>query len=233
VSPRAGSAGSWPATPARARPRSSPAPAPRRPAPPPPRRSCSSSANKLSESGLDAGADTIGWHLQHHHTITLSRATINRILIRAGQVTPEPSKRPKSSYIRFEAEQPNETWQSDFTHYRLTRPDGRPGADTEILTWLDDHSRYALHVSAHPRVTGPVVLAAFRETVATYGIPASTLTDNGMIYTVRFVGGRGGRTHLETELRRLNIVQKNSRPNHPTTCGKVCEYRRRCHVPLV
>ena len=62
---------------------------------------------QLSEAGLDAGADTIGWHLHHHHAITLSRATINRILVRAGQVTPEPSKRPKSSYIRFQAEQPN------------------------------------------------------------------------------------------------------------------------------
>ncbi len=181
---------------------------------------------QLGESGLDAGADTIGWHLQHRHKITLSRATINRILVRAGQVTPEPSKRPKSSYIRFEAEQPNETWQSDFTHYRLTRPDGRPGADAEIITWLDDHSRYALHISAHPRITGPVVLATFRETVAVYGIPASTLTDNGMVYTVRFAGGRGGRTHLETELRRLNIVQKNSRPHHPTTCGKVERFQQ-------
>jgi transposase InsO family protein len=181
---------------------------------------------QLDESGLDAGADTIGWHLQHRHKIMLSRATINRILVRAGRVTPEPSKRPKSSYIRFEAEQPNETWQSDFTHYRLTRPDGRPGADTEIITWLDDHSRYALHLSAHPRITGPVVLATFRETVATYGIPASTLTDNGMVYTVRFAGGRGGRTQLEVELRQLNIVQKNSRPNHPTTCGKVERFQQ-------
>jgi transposase InsO family protein len=181
---------------------------------------------QLDESGLDAGADTIGWHLQHHHRIILSRATINRILVRAGQVTPEPSKRPKSSYIRFEAEQPNETWQSDFTHYRLTRPDRTPSPDTEIITWLDDHSRYALHVSAHPRITGPVVLTTFRETVATYGIPASTLTDNGMVYTVRFAGGRGGRTQLEAELRRLNIVQKNSRPNHPTTCGKVERFQQ-------
>lgn len=108
---------------------------------------------QLDESGLDAGADTIDWHLQHRHQITLSRATINRILVRAGQVTPDPSKRPKSSYVRFEAEQPNETWQSDFTHFRLTRPDGTAGADTEIITWLDDHSRYALHLSAHVRVT--------------------------------------------------------------------------------
>jgi len=180
---------------------------------------------QLEESGLDAGADTIEWHLQHHHRITLSRATINRILVRAGQVTPDPSKRPKSSYIRFEAEQPNETWQSDFTHYRLTRPDGTPGTDVEIITWLDDHSRYALHVSAHARITAPVVLAAFRHASDLHGHPASTLTDNGMVYTVRFagIGRRGGRTMLEHELRRLGITQKNSRPNHPTTCGKVCE----------
>ncbi len=181
---------------------------------------------QLDESGLDAGADTVGWHLHHHHKVTVSRATINRILARAGQVTPDPSKRPKSSYIRFEAEQPNETWQSDFTHYRLTRPDGRPDPDTEIITWLDDRSRYALHLSAHPRITGPVVLATFRETIAKHGIPVSTLTDNGMVYTVRFAGGRGGRTQLEIELRRLNIVQKNSRTNHPTTCGKVERFQQ-------
>jgi len=67
---------------------------------------------------------------------------------------------------------PNETWQSDFTHYRLTRPDGRPGADCEILTWLDACSRYALSVTAHHRVTGIIVLKTFRETVAEHGIPA-------------------------------------------------------------
>jgi transposase len=71
---------------------------------------------QLSESGLDAGADTIGWHLTHHHQITLSRATIHRILTRHGTVVPDPAKRPKSSYLPFAAEQPNETWQSDFTH---------------------------------------------------------------------------------------------------------------------
>jgi transposase len=179
---------------------------------------------QLAEAGLDAGA--IGWHLQHHHRITLSRATIDRILARAGQITPEPSKRPKSSYIRFQAEQPNETWQSDFTHYRLTHPDGRPGPDAEIITWLDDRSRYALHISAHTGITAAIVLATFRQATGQHGHPASTLTDNGMVYTVRFAGGRGGRTALETELRRMGIVQKNSRPNHPTTCGKVERFQQ-------
>ena len=88
---------------------------------------------ELAEAGHDAGADTIGWHLAHHHQLSVSRATIHRILTRHGAITPQPQKRPKSSYIRFEADQPNETWQSDFTHYRLTHPDGRPGADVEII----------------------------------------------------------------------------------------------------
>jgi transposase InsO family protein len=163
---------------------------------------------QLSDSGLDAGADTIGWHLTHRHQTALSRATIHRILLRHGTVVPGPAKRPKSSYLRFQADQPNETWQSDFTHYRLTT-----GADTEIITWLDDHSRLALHVSAHSRITAPIVLATFRQAVDLHGYPASTLTDNGLVYTARFAGGRGGRTGLEHELRRLGIVQKNSRPN--------------------
>jgi transposase InsO family protein len=176
---------------------------------------------QLAESGLDAGADTIGWHLRHHHATVVSRATINRILTRAGAVVSEPAKRPKSSYIRFQAAQPNECWQADFTHYRLTNSGGDPGADVEILTWIDDCSRYALSVTAHARVTGPVVLATFRKTVASYGVPASTLTDNGMVFTTRFSGGKGGRNHLEHELRELNVTQKNGHPNHPQTQGKV------------
>lgn len=176
---------------------------------------------QLAEKGHDAGAETIQWHLRHHHDLTVRRVTIHRILVRNGQVAADPSKRPKSSYLRFEAEQPNETWQSDFTHYRLAT-----GTDVEILTWLDDHSRYALHISAHTRVSGPTVLATFGETAARHGHPASVLTDNGMVYTTRFAGGRGGRNHLQYALRELNIVQKNSRPNHPTTCGKVERFQQ-------
>ncbi|WP_310961618.1 helix-turn-helix domain-containing protein [Nocardioides terrisoli] len=68
---------------------------------------------KLTATGLDAGPDTIKWHLEHHHSTVVSRATISRYLAKHGLVTPEPKKKPKSSYIRFAAEMPNETWQSD------------------------------------------------------------------------------------------------------------------------
>jgi transposase InsO family protein len=175
----------------------------------------------LAGQGLDAGPDTIAWHLAHHHQIRVSPATISRHLGRAGLVTPEPSKRPKSSYIRFAAELPNECWQADFTHYPLA-----DGTGTEILTWLDDHSRCALPVTAWHRVTGPVVLATFRAAVAAHGTPAPALTDNGMVFTTRLSGGKGGRNGLETELRRLGIRQKNGKPNHPQTQGKVERFQQ-------
>jgi transposase InsO family protein len=176
---------------------------------------------ELAGQGLDAGAHTICWHLEHHHQVIVSATTVSRYLTAAGLVAPEPRKRPKSSCIRFQAEQPNECWQSDFTHYPLAG-----GTDTEILTWLDDHSRYALSVTAHQPVTGQVVVAAFRAAVAGHGVPAATLTDNGLVYTTRFAGGKGGRNALENELRRLGVRQKNGKPNHPQTQGKVERFQQ-------
>lgn len=177
---------------------------------------------QLTADGLDAGADTIAWHLEHHHQITLSRATIYRIIRGADLITPEPKKKPRASYIRFQAEQPNETWQSDFTHHRLA-----DGTDIEILSWLDDHSRYALSVTAHRPVTGPAVVKTFRAAVAKHGIPFSTLTDNGLVFTTRFAnGGNTSLNGLEKELVKLRVRQKNSRPNHPTTCGKVERFQQ-------
>jgi transposase InsO family protein len=173
----------------------------------------------LTQQGLDAGAHTIGWHLGQTAQATVpAESTIWKVLVRAGLVTPQPKKRPRSSYLRFEADLPNETWQSDFTHWRLshTRP-------VEVLTFLDDHSRYALSITAHDVVTGQVVVADFRTNIKRYGAPASTLTDNGLVFTTRV---RHGMNAFENELRLLGITQKNGRPNHPQTQGKVERFQQ-------
>jgi len=175
---------------------------------------------ELAGKGLDAGPATIAWHLDAVG-ITVSAATIRRRLLAAGLIVAEPKKRPKSSYVRFQADLPNECWQSDFTHWRLA-----DSTDSEILTWLDDHARYALSVTAHRHVTGPIVVATFQDTAAEQGFPASILTDNALVYTTRFAGGRGGRNPLETVLADLRITHKHSRPNHPTTCGKVERFQQ-------
>jgi transposase InsO family protein len=168
---------------------------------------------ELTAAGWDAGPVTIAWHLEQAGLHVPSTSTIRRILHTAALVTPEPRKRPRSSYKRFEAAQPNECWQSDFTHWA---PGG--GAGTEIINWLDDHSRYLLGCSAWAPVTGKVVVETFLQAGNTHGLPASTLTDNGRVYTARFGGGRNAFEYL---LAALGITQKNGHPFHPQTQGKV------------
>ena len=169
---------------------------------------------ELDGQGLDAGPHTIAWHLERHHGLKASPATVHRYLARAGLVTPQPRKRPRSSWTRFQAEQPNELWQSDFTHHPLAG-----GRDAEILAWIDDHSRYVLSLTAHMPVTGQDVLAAFRAACAAHGDPAATLTDNGLVFTTRLA--TGGRNALEAELAARGVTQKNGKPSHPQTQGKV------------
>ena len=124
-----------------------------------------------------------------------------------------PSKRPHSSYTRFEASQPNETWQTDFTHWKL-----RNGRGIEILNFLNDNSRLLIASQAAYVTTGLSVVETFRSACNEYGLPASVLSDNGAVFTARW---RGGRNAFETEMASLKIIQKNSRPYHPQTCGKV------------
>ena len=172
--------------------------------------------DELARDGWDAGAESILDRMNAAGTTPPSRATIHRILTAADRVTAQTHKRPRSSWRRFQAAAPNGCWQSDMTHWHLT-------GDTpvEIITWLDDHSRAVLHISCHPRVTGDIVTNTFLTTGRIHGLPASTLTDNGMIFTTRFARGKGGPNHFEHVIDALGITQKNGHPGHPQTQGKI------------
>jgi transposase InsO family protein len=168
----------------------------------------------LDRHGHEAGAATIAAHLTRRHGASPAVSTIWRILTARGFVTPQPHKRPKSSYVRFEAAQPNERWQTDVTHWPLA-----DGTDTEICNWLDDHSRFCLASTAARVFTAPAVDRAYRAIATEYGDPAALLTDNGAIFTGRY--RRGGRVVLEVTLHTRGVVLNHSRPYHPQTCGKI------------
>jgi transposase InsO family protein len=168
---------------------------------------------ELAELGLDAGACTIHYHLGLRRAQVPSVSTIWRVLRRRGFVVPQPHKRPRSSWMRFEAKLPNECWQSDVTHWRLG-----DGTDADIVNFLDDHSRLAVASGVLRTATAPKVLEIFREAGARWGFPAALLTDNGCVYTTWH---RGGPNVIQTELLALGIDYRHSRPYHPQTCGKV------------
>jgi transposase InsO family protein len=169
---------------------------------------------ELDRGGHEAGAATIAFHLEQRHGHAPSVSTIWRILSARGFVTPQPHKRPKSSYLRFQAEQPNEMWGTDTTHWQLA-----DGTGVEILNIIDDHSRYC------PTSTALIVFKAadvdrcFRKAADQHGNPAALLSDNGAIFTGLARGG--GRVIVEKTLQARGIRPVHTRPYHPQTNGKV------------
>src|SRR5829696_1123906 len=175
---------------------------------------------ELSKQGLDAGAETIAAHLARQASTGEGRpatpavSTIWRILSRRGFVRPQHQKRPRSSWKTFCADQPNERWQTDITHWQLA-----DGTEISILNIIDDHSRLCLGSDARRHTTGPDVVASFRKAFTQWGIPAGVLSDNGAVFTAKQRGD--GRVALEIELGLLWVKFDHSRPYHPQTCGKV------------
>ena len=169
---------------------------------------------KLTEAGHDSGAETIAWHLREHTGSAPSVATIWRVLSRRGFLTPQPHKRPRSSWRRFQAGLPNELWQADITHWQLV--DSQP---VEILDIIDDHSRLLTGSTARAVFKAGDVVADLHAAIARYGRPERLLTDNGAVFTGHYRGR--GWVALEREAAALGIALAHSKPYHPTTCGKV------------
>ena len=172
----------------------------------------------LDGDGWDAGAEQIAFWIEDHpdrwpdgETVP-SRATINRVLDRRGQVVAVPQRRPHSSRHRFEAAHPNHMWQMDGFDYTLT--DGRVVC---VLQIIDDCSRFDLALRAVVSENAADVWAAVVWASSRYGLPARFLTDNG----TAFSGARRGWTSaLEENLRALGVRPCTSSVAHPQTCGK-------------
>lgn len=168
----------------------------------------------LVEAGLDAGAATIAYHLAERRGSGPSPSTIWRVLSRRGFVTPEPHKRPRSSWVRFVADQPNERWQADITHVVIAG-----GLEIEVFNQIDDHSRLLVGSDARSIFKAADVVSCFDLASRRYGVPASYLTDNAALFTGTFRGR--GWVALERELVQRGVRQRHGRPYHPQTQGKV------------
>ena len=173
---------------------------------------------ELADLGVDHGPSTIHWHLGRRKVVKVpSEATIWRVLVRRGFVEPEPRKRPKSSFRRFEATAPNELWQADCIDWTIAT------GVVKVLSFVDDHSRIALRVKALGEATTEATWQAFCDATSAWGVPLGQLSDNGLNFSGRL---RGFEVQFERELRAIGVVPKTSRPFHPQTCGKVERFQQ-------
>ena len=167
---------------------------------------------ELAGKGWDAGPLSVAAELRRRGWASPSRATLARVFTRAGVVIPEPDKRPRSSYRRFEYSQPNACWQLDGVEFKLDT-----GITRCILQVEDDNSRKILAWLVARAETSAAALAVVRDAVAHYGAPTRFLTDNSTAFNQSRTGGE---SKLERYLKSLGTTPISGRQSKPTTQGK-------------
>jgi transposase-like protein len=175
---------------------------------------------RLADRGLDHGATTVHWHLSQDPAWqgrVPSVATIHRVFVRRGLVTPQPKKRPKGSWQRFEAPAPNEWWQIDAMDWVI-----RPGV-VQVFNIIDDHSRVSVRSRAVSNATSVEAWTTFCQGAQQWGLPAGVLSDNGLSFSGRL---HGFEVLFEANLRDAGIRPFTGRAFHPQTTGKVERFQQ-------
>jgi transposase InsO family protein len=151
-------------------------------------------------------------------------STIHEILRRHGRVVPPLGM--SGACQRFEKAAPNLLWQMDFKGWiRLGN-----GAQCHPLTVVDDHSRYAICLSACANEQSTTVCGALDRTFRSYGLPEAMFVDNGSPW-----GDSSGQrwTRLGVWLLKLGIDLLHSRPYHPQSRGKNERFHRTLNAEVL
>lgn len=175
---------------------------------------------ELADAGHDHGATTIQWHLgrdPRFKRAVPSVATVHRMLVRRGFVTPQPQKRPKSSWRRFEAPAPNEWWQIDSMEWVIAT------GVVHVFNIEDDHSRLACRCRGVEEANAQEAWTTFCQAALCWGMPAGVLSDNGLCFSGKL---RGFEVLFEANLRDAGIRPFTGRPYHPQTTGKVERFQQ-------
>ena len=168
--------------------------------------------HKLLEQGLDHGAHSIWAWMRRHGELTPSIRTVHRVLVRRGLAQQQPQKRPRRSFRRFAALQPNGIWQIDGMQTRLAN-----GTTAVVIRILDDHSRKVMASLVAPSENGAAAWECLQKAISRHDPPAMFLSDNAMAFN----GSRKGKlVPVEQNLRALGVSVVPSSARHPQTCGK-------------
>lgn len=171
--------------------------------------------DRLTAEGFDAGARSVkNWLEQDQVSNLPSARTIHKILRDHGRADPSPGKRPRSSYRRFEAAEPNGMWQIDATGWRLA-----DGQQATIVRVIDDHSRKILSTLAATVENFEALWTCTEQAISRHGCPLLMLSDNGGALSAKVRHG-GAYSDYEIRLAHLGVAHVTSSPYHPQTCGK-------------
>ena len=159
----------------------------------------------------------------------VTRSTVYRVLVRNGLIEPKSRRRRRQDYKRWERPVAMQLWQLDVTASAFLA-DGR---EAKIVTGIDDHSRYCVIAKAVLRATARPVCQAFIDAMTVYGVPEEVLSDNGTVFTGRFIKPRPAAVLFERICQENGITQRLTRPASPTTTGKIARLHQSLQIELL
>jgi putative transposase len=146
--------------------------------------------------------------------IVLNNSTVYRFLHQQNLVH-LPAKKPVDRR-KFEAELPNDLWQSDVMHGPKVDVNGKM-RKSYLIAVIDDHSRLIAHGQFYLSEALVCYLDAFEDALAKRGLPRKLYVDNGAAFRSR---------HLEYICASLAIALIHSKPYQPQGRGKIERFFR-------
>lgn len=144
----------------------------------------------------------------------ISLTTAYRILKQEGLIGKKAIE--KIDRRRYEAQYPNDIWQSDVMHGPRVMASGKK-RKTYLIAFLDDHSRFLPHAEFFLSERLDSYLDAFRKALLARGVPRKLYVDNGAAFRSR---------HLERVCASLGIALVHTPPYTPQGRGKIERFFR-------
>lgn len=142
----------------------------------------------------------------------LAKSTLHRIFQQKHLTARIPKE--KGYWQRYQAEFPNDLWQSDqmYGAYLPNPNDPQKKTRTQLLAWLDDRSRVITHAQFFFEAKLPNLEHCLRKAIQKFGLPKKIYVDNGQIYSSK---------HLAAICAHLGIRLMFARPYCPEGKGKI------------
>jgi putative transposase len=140
--------------------------------------------------------------------VDVSHTSVNKILNQHNLCNPNPRRKKRIKYVRFQRKHPNSLWQIDHSDQKIK--------NKWLISVLDDCSRYSLGLFVVNRVTTAIVTRLLDDLIKKYGKPREILSDNGSAY-----GLKSKHSKFDRWCNRRGIKHIRSAVHSPTTCGKV------------
>jgi transposase InsO family protein len=157
----------------------------------------------------------------------LKRSTVHRVLRSRGLSGRKRAATSTKDLDRFEAEAPNDLWQSDMLAGPWLPDPDKPGKKRRawLHAWLDDHSRLLLAGRWDFKQDLPTLEVAFREALRRCGRPRRVYYDNGKPYRSK---------HMAQIVAVLsNDKPIFTQPYRPEGHGKIEAFNRYCRAAFV